>query len=105
MIVYAVHWKVDKELSKGRGRSKLHEGDFFFTVLCRSIADASLAFQYLFERNYTGKYDFFDGSLTIKRYNLDQRGFTINYLMMDGIKHPLCLSDVKKGIAEFYPKF
>lgn len=106
MLVYSVSWKAnDKELTKGKGRVKRSEFDYFFTVLCRNINDASKALEWLFPRHYEGKFSLEDGTITIKRYNLDQRGFTINYLMMDGIHHPLCLADVDKGIASFYPKF
>lgn len=98
MIVYSVTWIADSELTKGKGRIKNNEFIFSFTVLCRNSKDATACLEYLFDVNYNGKFSLCDGVVTIRRYKIDSRNFTFQYLLMDGMKKPLYMSDVRGAI-------
>ncbi|MBR6646852.1 MAG: hypothetical protein IKL09_04980 [Clostridia bacterium] len=102
MLVYFVKWTADAELCKGKGRIKHSEWIFAFTVLCRSSRDASSCLEYLFKLNYQGKFSLCDGEITIRRQKIDSRGFDVQYLLMDGMKKPLYLSDVSRAIDTYH---
>lgn len=104
MLVYAVSWKADETLTKGKGRITHKDYDFYFTVLCRNMKDASFCLEYLFPKEYQGKFSLCDGEVKIYRYKIDSRGFDVMWLYMDGIKKPLKLSDLKQSLFDYSPQ-
>lgn len=102
MVVYYVSWKASDELTKGKGRATKQDYMMCFTVLCRNISDASSCLEYLFDKNYRGKFSLGDGEVSFKRKVLDSRSFEIHYLMMDGMSKPLYLSDCKSSIDSYH---
>lgn len=103
MVVYFVRWdRGDTPIKSHKGRHKIDSAYYSCTVLCRNSKDALSCFEYLFktefERN-TG-IEICDGDLIMKRLKLDSRNFTVQYLMMDGIKRPLCLADLKQSLYD-----
>lgn len=102
MLVYSVSWTAHEDLTNGKGRVKKNEFMFHFTVLCRNITDASLCLDYLFPRQYKGKFDLCDGEVSFKRYKIDSRNFTVQYLLMDGMTRPLYLHDCKSALSSYF---
>lgn len=98
MLVYTVTWKADRELTQGKGRVTRNDFLFCFNVLCRNSKDATSCLEYLFPLKYPGKFSLCDGEVTIRRHKIDSRGFEIQYLLMDGMKKPLYLSNVRDSI-------
>lgn len=102
MLVYSVRWVVEPALTKGKGRITNKDWFFGFTVLCRNSKDASACLEYLFELNYKGKFSLCDGVVTLTRQKIDSRNFDVQYLLMDGMKKPLYLSDCKASIDSYH---
>lgn len=104
MVVYYVRWERDKSLSKvsTKGRPKTNDSFFAFTVMCRNSKDAISCLEYLFYRDFqlnTG-ITIEDGVVSLKRLVLDSRGFTCQWLFMDGIRLPISLSDLNKSVFQ-----
>lgn len=101
MLIYLCQWSLDKELAKGLGKPKAKEFIYGFTVICRSSADAVRCLQWYHESVFfdqcNRKYTINDGIISLARTKIDSRGFTANYLLMDGMKEPLILSDVLRS--------
>lgn len=98
MVIYLVHWELDKSLSKGKGKTCCKEQSITFSVLCRNIADASRCLAWYFENEFIcqNKHELTleDGVIRMNRMTVDSRNFTCRYLMMDGIREPLIMSDL-----------
>lgn len=104
MVVYYVQWERDKDLAQGTGRAKNDEYFLFFTVLCRNSTDAITALRYIFDEKFSkSNLCLEDGKVTLRRSKIDSRNFTCNYIFMDGIRHPLSLSDFKKSLFHYKP--
>ena len=90
-------WNVSPELSKGKGRVSSKDYIIGFNVLCRNSHDAIKCLNYHFRFVYKNPNGLTieDGIITLSRIKVDSRNFTANYLLMDGIKEPLSLSDLK----------
>lgn len=101
MLVYSVRWTADDDLCKGKGRITRKDDLFCFTVLCRNSRDAAACLEYLFDIAYKGKFSLSDGQITIRRQKLDSRGFDVHFMLMDGMKKPLYLSDCKRAIDTY----
>lgn len=103
MVVYYVRWdKGGMPIKSQKGRRRTDASYYDCTVLCRNSKDALSCFEYLFKTEFepnTGV-EICDGDLVLKRMVIDSRNFTIQYLMMDGIRRPLCLSDVKQSLSD-----
>lgn len=100
MVVYLVHWFYDSGLTKGKGRLCDKEKSFGFTVLCRDSKDAISCLEWYFDNVFHNpkKLSLDVGTVTLKRTIIDSRGFNPNYMLMDGMKQPLDLSNVKHSI-------
>lgn len=96
--MYSVHWSADKNLTRGKGR--VTNSSFGFTVLCRSKADALKALEYHFNNYYKNPLDLTvdDGILTVIRCTIDSRGFNPNYLICDNMKEPIELGNVDRSL-------
>lgn len=107
MLVYHVSWSLDPELAKGKGRASHKEFHYSFSVLCRSSKDAIQCFQWLFENDYKSPhgFDVSDGVLTLQRLKLDSRNFSFRWLFMDGIKRPICMSDLQDSLTRYSMTF
>lgn len=103
MVLYSVLWTCDPELSKGKGRIKSDNHLFAFTVLCRNSRDAHACLDWYFRFKYDNRNSLTldDGVITLRRCTIDSRSFVANYLMMDGIKEPLSLSDLKDSLIKY----
>lgn len=103
MVVYYVRWELGAEPVKSqKGRRKVASAYYDCTVLCRNSKDALSCFEFLFKSQFefnTGV-EICDGDLTLKRMAIDSRNFNIQYLMMDGIKRPLSLADLKQSLSD-----
>lgn len=90
-------WTRDSELSKGKGKIKNKEMLIAFSVICRNSQDAIRCLDYHFRFVYKNSNDLHvdDGIITLSRSKVDSRNFTANYLLMDGLREPLSLSDLK----------
>lgn len=99
MVVYFVSWEVDKDLIKGTGKVPKDSYITFFSVLCRNSRDAVKCLEYHFANEFLNPKDYSleDGTTTLKRRKIDSRGFDCKYLLMDGMKEPLILSDVLRA--------
>lgn len=99
MLVYKVTWLHDSNLSRGKGRAKNSDSYFVFTVLCRNSKDAMSCLDYHFNHMFPHSDNVFldDGVVTLTRSILDSRCFHVHYLMMDGIRQPLHLDDLKNS--------
>lgn len=99
MLIYTVQWSHSSALSKGKGRTKDSENLFAFSVLCRNRKDAISCLDYHFNNVFKHRDNVCidDGEISLRRSIVDSRGFTANYLMMDGIREPLVLSDLKSN--------
>ena len=98
MVLYNVVWLYSNDLAKGKGRcTDLVTG---FTVLCRNSHDALNCLDYHFHHHYKSSnvFDIEDGEVKLSRCKIDSRNFNANYLMMDGIKEPIELSDLKSSL-------
>lgn len=100
MVLYSVTWSPVKELTKGKGRIPSSENLIFLHVLCRDSKDALQALEYHFRFHYNNRRELTldDGQFTLSRSKIDSRGFVAHYLLMDGMKQPLNLCDVKSNI-------
>lgn len=107
MVLYSVCWSPDHELFKGKGRVPSSESKIFLHVLCRNSKDAILALEYHFRYHYKNSRDLSldDGEFTLSRSKIDSRGFVAHYLMMDGIKQPLNLIDLKSNTNRVHSIF
>lgn len=95
MQIYNVHWAYDSSLGKGTGKLSSDKKFFDIVVLVRSRADALRAFEILFNKVHSNDGicpD--DGFLTFNRCLVDSRNIFCNYLMLDGMKEPLYLTDI-----------
>lgn len=97
MVLYSVYWCPDTELKRGKGRIKKSDDYHIrFSVLCRTSSDALRCLAWHFRHHYVNSIDLTldDGVIQLKRQIVDSRSFSAKYLMMDGIKEPIILSDV-----------
>ena len=101
MLVYLVQWKADSELTKGKGRITSKDFMYVFTVLCRNSHDATACLEYLFNKEYYGKFSLSDGEITLRRMKLDSRSFEIQYLFMDGIKKPISFRNLDRSLSDY----
>lgn len=101
MLLYSVSWTYDKNLTKGKGRVSTSEHFFSFSVICRNSSDAVKCLNYHFNFVFrpSSGITIDDGSITLKRSIVDSRGFTAKYMMMDGLREPLELSDLKSNFV------
>lgn len=101
MLLYLVTWELDKSLAKGKG--KISNPLIAFKVLCRNSSDALHCLSWHFQREYDNPKSLTldDGLISLSRCTIDSRGFTANYLMMDGIREPIYLSDLKSNAIRF----
>ena len=99
MVKYYVRWSICDDLAKGRGKRSSKEILLGFTVLCRTSKDALKCLDYHFRKFYPANSSFGidDGEISLKRCTIDSRNFTADYLLMDGIREPLELSDLKSN--------
>lgn len=107
MLLYFVQWSVDNKLTKGKGRTKNDDVNFMFTCLCRNSANAlECAYHYFHHSfNNTSNLTFDDGIINLKRCVVDSRGFSANFLMLDGMREPINLTDIKSSLirlSRFY---
>lgn len=107
MVLYLVTWTYDSELAKGKGKIKNHDYLIGFTVLCRNSNDALKCLQYHFDNVYNNPKNLSidDGHISLKRTTIDSRGFTANYMLMDGLREPLTLSDLKSNFNRLHKIF
>lgn len=107
MLVYLVEWWHDSTLAKGKGRASDKDIHTCFTVLCRTQRDALACLQYHFYKSFSGstKFDIDDGCVQIQRFTIDSRGFNVHYLLMDGMKEPLTMSDLKDNCNRLHKIF
>lgn len=93
----------DSDLAKGKGRIPSREYIITFSVLCRSNKDAISCFNWYFTNIYenTKQLSVDDGELSLKRKIIDSRNFTCDYMMMDGIRQPFFLSDLKSNMLRY----
>lgn len=107
MVVYDVSWFHKSALAKGKGRVKSSEMLFGFTVLCRSAHDALSCVPYHFYNKFKHRDHVCldDGEIILKRSIVDSRNFTINYLMMDNIREPIELSNLKDNCLRVHQIF
>lgn len=98
MVVYWCRWRLEDDFSNGSG--KIKERYFSFSVLCRTSADALATLRYYFDHEYKNHNNvcFDDGVIEMMRAKIDSRGFNATYLMMDGIREPLLLSNLKSNL-------
>lgn len=101
MLVYTVTWCHSPSLSKGKGRVRNNDSYFGFTVLCRNSRDAMSCLDWYFHNVYANPngLDVSDGEVRLVRTSIDSRGFNVNYLLMDGIRMPVNMSDLKKSLS------
>lgn len=105
MQVYNVRWSYDTQLGK-LGRIKDSLKFFDIVILCRSRAQALSAFEILFHRAHLNDgINAEDGTIFIKRCSVDSRNIFANYLMLDGMKEPLYLTDVSSRHNNFHNIF
>lgn len=98
MLVYNVIWFHDKDLTTGKGKCK--ECVVTINVLCRHAGDALRCFNWYFDKKHVkSEFTINDGEIKLKRVKIDSRGFNADYMMMDGIKEPLALDDLKSNIT------
>lgn len=96
---------LSNDLAKCKGRKpSLVTG---FTVLCRNSHDALACLDYHFKHYYDSSdiFDIEDGEVKLSRCKVDSRNFNANYLLMDGIKEPVELSDVKSSIIRLCSRY
>lgn len=101
MLVYTVLWSHSSVLAKGKGRSKDSESLCAFSVICRNRKDAVACLDYHFNNvfKHRDNISIDDGEIILRRAIVDSRGFNANYLMMDGIREPILLSDLKSNFS------
>lgn len=109
MVLYRVEWSHSNILSKGKGRVTSKETCFFFTVLCRNSYDAHRCLRFYFDSEFRkdNKHGLTldDGEIKMSRVTIDSRGFHPHYLMLDGMKEPLYLTDVSSNILRVHNIF
>ena len=107
MILYYVHWIRDVELCKGKGRVKQAEWTIDFSVLCRNSSDAMQCLDYVFREKYSNSngLTLSDGVITLKRGQIDSRGFSPTYLLADGLKEPIVMSNLKSNALRAHKIF
>lgn len=106
MVLYLASWSFDKNTAiRGRvGRPKTNDYGINVLVLCRNSSDALRCLSYEFYSTIyreDSSLSFGDGEIKLSRRKIDSRGFVAQYLMMDGMKEPLFLSDMKSNILRF----
>lgn len=101
MLVYLVSWIYNKDLAKGKGKIPKSEHFFGFSVLCRNSQDAIRCLQYHFYKVFSPSSGITpeDGEIRLQRQVLDSRGFNVNYMLMDGIREPFELNDLKSNLS------
>lgn len=99
MVLYSVKWEISKDLAKGKGHAKLSECSMYYSVICRTSKDAVACLDFHFREVFPAgsKFSSDDGVVTLKREIVDSRNFNATYLMMDGIKEPIVLRDLKSN--------
>ena len=97
MVLYKVEWIHSKELAKGKGKVSGNEVRFVFTVLCRNIYDAHRCldyyFNFVFSRDNKHSLIIDDGEVRMSRMIIDSRNFIAHYLLLDGMREPIYLTD------------
>lgn len=103
MVLYSVRWIADSSLTKGKGRVKDKESYITFTVLCRTSQDAVTCLEWVYKDMFPGsKFSIQDGVISLTRSIIDSRGFHPTYLLCDGLKKPLKMSNVKDSLLDYY---
>lgn len=109
MVVYRVEWVHNNVLAKGKGRATKDEVAFVFTVLCRNISDAQRCFQYYFRFIYSSKnkhgFTIDDGVLKMQRVQVDSRCIIAHFLLLDGMREPIYLSDPGSNLLRAHSIF
>lgn len=105
MVIYCVTWIHSNDLTKGKGRCL--EPVTGFTVICRNSSDALACLEYHFRNKYKGSdiFDIEDGKVELQRCKVDSRNFHANYMMMDGIREPLELNNLKDNLLRVHKIF
>lgn len=97
MVLYFAKWTVDQTLAKGKGRTSTKDFSCGCTVICRNSHDAlrCLDFHFRYEFSKVNKHDytFDDGTTFLSRMKIDSRNFNAMYLLLDGMKEPMYLTD------------
>lgn len=96
MVLYNVTWIVDNNLTKGKGRLLSGEHVFGFNVLCDSSSSALRCLQYCFVHHFSAnKHNLTldDGVIKLSRSVIDSRGFCAQYLLLNGMREPIYLTD------------
>lgn len=102
MVLYKVEWIHSNILSKGKGKLTKNESYFVFTVLCRNSTDAHRCLNFYFDHQFvkSNKHSLCldDGEIRLSRMTIDSRGFYPHYLMLDGMREPIYLTDVSSNL-------
>ena len=107
MLLYYVVWSSDNKLTKGKGKLTKDETFLRFTVLCNSSADAHRCLQWYFKNVYKSAHNIVieDGQIQLTRMTIDSRGFYPHYLLLDGMKEPIYLSNPSSNILRAHKIF
>ena len=101
MVIYIVSWFLNKDLAKGKSKSR--DKVLGFSVICRNSKDALSCLDYHFRQSidYSSGITIDDGEIVLKRSIVDSRNFNANYLLMDGMREPIILSDLKSNYCRW----
>lgn len=102
MLVYHVYWSRQDELAKTskRGPRKTVGAFYSASILCRNLKEAMSAFEWCFNHYFDVDegLTIIDGKLEFKRQVIDSRGFNVQFLYFDSMKHPLYLTDIEHSL-------
>lgn len=104
MVVYNVRWQRRDDVSSNvKGRRKVSDNSYQFTVLCKSLKDAVKCLEYLFYMDFQSNtgINIGDGETTFTRVSLDSREFHVKYLLMDDMHKPLNLFQIDKSLMKY----
>ena len=99
MVIYSVTWFYRNDLAKGKGRVAKNEHILGFSVICRNAKDAISCLDYHFNHSFKNPNGLTvdDGEVVLKRSKIDSRNFQANYMLMDGIREPILLDNLKSN--------
>lgn len=101
MVIYNVEWRFDPTTSRPNTKGRIPNKYTFlnFSVLARNLHDAMscLYYVHLHEIPYEFGLSVEDGKVSITRSKVDSRNFNVNYLLMDGMRQPLYMNDLKSN--------
>lgn len=107
MVLYLVEWLHDNKLAKGKGRST-NDSSCACTCICRNSSDALRCFEWHFRHGFDENRHGFtidDGVIRMRRMIVDSRNFTAMYLMLDGMREPVYLSDPGSNVLRAHHIF